>query len=215
MFLNIKTLFVALFISSISFAQQTETNSQDEKQTQQHTGRKIGSITFGPYVPISFGDNFVNNGMDLKIGAQFQMKLNVLKDFYIGPAFSFFSGEVNNRSLVGNYEETTNLTVGAVAGYEKQIQRFDLSIGVGVGYSGYNNRGLGDKFEDRGTAVWLRPEISYRLANYISIYVAPELRHDFMTINVPEELEDTFGGVNYFNLGFGLRFNLGTGYKFQ
>lgn len=214
MFLNTKIFLCVLFISTITFAQQTEDNVEPET-SQKQTGRKIGSITFGPYMPISFGDNFVNNGMDLKIGAQFQMKLNVLKDFYVGPAFSFFSGKVNNTALVGNYKGTTNFTIGAVVGYEKQVERFDLSIGVGVGHSGYYNRGLGDNFEDRGTAVWLRPEVSYRLANYISIYVAPDLRHDFMSINVPKELDDSFGGVNYFNLGLGLRFNLGTGYKFQ
>ncbi|MDP2687963.1 MAG: hypothetical protein Q8O62_12120 [Aequorivita sp.] len=45
--------------------------------------------------------------------------------------------------------------------------------------------------------------------------MAPELRHDLMKIDVPSELEDTFGDVNYFNIGFSLRFNLGTGYKFQ
>jgi hypothetical protein len=36
-----------------------------------------------------------------------------------------------------------------------------------------------------------------------------------MNINVPKELEDTFGGVNYFTVSFGLRINLGTGYKNQ
>ncbi|MGO3182192.1 MAG: hypothetical protein ACTIJ9_05100 [Aequorivita sp.] len=216
MFLNIKTLFVALLFSVASFSQQSETETEkDTNQEQNIDGKKFGSITVGAYVPIAFGKNFVNNGMNLKVGAQTQLKINVLEDFYIGPAFSFFSGDVNNRELVGNYDTMTNVVVGGVIGYEKQVQKFDISIGLGVGYSGYFNRGLGDNFEDSATAVWLRPEVSYRLANYISVYVAPELRHDFMNIDVPAELEDTFKGVNYFNVGFGLRINLGTGYKFE
>ncbi len=216
MFLNIRTLLVALLFSATTFAQQTETETEKNTNQEQHTsGTKVGSITVGAYLPIAFGENFVNDGMDLKMGAQMQLKLNVLGDFYIGPALSFFFADVNNRALVGNYDEMSNMVLGGVVGYEKQVERFDLSIGLGVGYSGYFNKGLGDSFEDNGTALWLRPEVSYRLANYVSFYVAPELRHDFMNIDVPSELKDTFGGVNYFNLGFGLRINFGTGYKFQ
>lgn len=216
MFLNIRTLFVALLFSAATFAQQTETKTEKEStQEQQTSGTKVGSVTVGAYLPIAFGENFVNDGMDLKMGAQVQLKLNVLGDFYIGPAVSFFFADVTNRNLVGNYDEMSNLVLGGLIGYEKQVERFDLSIGLGVGYSGYFNKGFGDSFEDNATALWLRPEVSYRLANYVSIYVAPELRHDFMNIDVPSELKDTFGGVNYFNVGFGLRINLGTGYKFQ
>lgn len=216
MFLNIRILFVTLFFSAVSFAQQIETEREkDKNQEQTHSGTKVGSVTVGAYLPIAFGENFVNDGMDLKMGVQVQLKLNVLGDFYIGPAMSFFFADVNNHDLVGNYDEMSNLVLGGVVGYEKQVERFDLSIGLGIGYSGYFNKGLGDSFEDNATALWLRPEVSYKLANYVSIYVAPELRHDFMNIDVPSELKDTFGGVNYFNVGFGLRINLGTGYKFQ
>src|SRR5690554_470036 len=215
MSLNIKILFVALFISMLGMAQQVETDVEATVETAQSKSRKLGSITFGPYIPITFGNNFVNNGMDIKTGAQLQMKVNFLQKFYAGPSMSFFTGKVTHPELIGNYERTTNLIIGAVVGYEKQINRFDLSVGIGVGFSGYFNVGLGDKFNDTGTALWFRPEISYRLANYISIYVAPELRRDFMTIDVPKELEDTFGSVNYFNIGFGLRINLGSGYNLQ
>ncbi len=216
MFLNIRILFITLFLSAVTFAQQTDTETKKEtSQEQKVSGNKIGSITVGAYLPVAFGDNFVHDGMDLKTGAQAQLKLNVFGDFYVGPAMSFFFGKVTDRNLVGNYDRMHNLVLGGVVGYEKQVQRFDLSIGLGVGYSGYFNRGLGDSFEDNGTALWLRPEVSYRVATYISFYVAPEFRHDFMNIEVPAELEDTFGGVNYFNVGFGLRINLGTGYKNQ
>lgn len=216
MFLNIRILIISLLFTAATFAQQTETEIENETaQEQTNLGTKVGSITVGAYLPIAFGENFVNDGMDLKMGAQAQLKLNVMGDFYIGPAMSFFFADVTNRNLVGNYDEMSNLVLGGVIGYEKQLERFDLSIGLGVGYSGYFNKGLGDSFEDNATALWLRPEVSYKLANYVSIYVAPELRHDFMNIEVPSELEDTFGGVNYFNVGFGLRINLGTGYKFQ
>lgn len=216
MFLNIKTLLVFLLFSSASFAQQTDVEVEKNiNQKQNDSGSKVGSITVGAYVPIAFGNNFVNDGMNLKLGAQTQLKLNVLGDFYIGPALSFFFADVTNRDLVGNYDEMSNLVLGGVVGYEKQVKRFDLSIGLGVGYSGYFNKGLGDSFEDNATALWLRPEVSYKLANYVSFYVAPEFRHDFMNIDVPSELKDTFGDVNYFNIGFGIRINLGTGYKFQ
>lgn len=216
MFLNIRTLLVALLFSAVTFAQQTETETEtNTTQEQQSSGSKVGSITVGAYLPMAFGENFVNDGMDLKMGAQVQLKLNIFGDFYIGPAMSFFFGKVTDRKLVGNYDEMSNFTIGGLVGYEKQVDKFDLSIGLGVGYSGYFNEGLGDNFEDNATALWLRPEVSYKLANYVSIYVAPELRHDFMNIDVPSELKDTFGGVNYFNVGFGLRINLGTGYKFQ
>ena len=216
MFLNIRILLVALlFFPMVGMAQQPQTTSETSTENFRPVGKKRGSILLGPYVPIAIGDNFVSEGMDLKGGAQFQMKVLIKQKFYVGPAMSIFWAKVTDPELVGHYESTTNFTIGVMTGYETQLQRFDLAMGVGVGFSGYFNQGLGDKFNDRGTALWFRPEISYRLANYISVFAAPEYRHDFMSIEVPQELESTFGGVDYLNISFGLRINLGSGYKFQ
>ena len=143
------------------------------------------------------------------------MKVNTYKTFFVGPYLSFFSGSVSDQALLGNYENTANFVIGGVAGYDFYISNFDISIGAGVGYSVYRNRGLGDSFNDTGTAAWLSPEISYRFNPYLGVFVAPEIRHDFMDIDVPKALEDTFDSVNYFNISFGLRINLGTGYKNQ
>lgn len=212
MSLNIRILFVLLFIPMLGIAQQPQTDAEASHEV---IGKKRGSILIGPYIPIAFGDNFVSQGMDMKVGAQFQMKINIRQKFYVGPAMSLFTAKVTDPQLVGNYESTTNFTIGIMTGYETQLQRFDLAMGVGVGFSGYFNVGLGDKFNDRATALWFRPEISYRLANYISIFAAPEYRHDFMSIEMPKELESTFGGVDYLNISFGIRINLGSGYRFQ
>lgn len=213
--MNIKIFLTALFISTIAIAQQTETNVETESQPQQQTGHKVGNIIIGAYFPISFGDNFVNNGMDLKGGGKFVFKVNTYNNIFVGPYVSFFNGSVTDQALLGNYENTANIVVGGVAGYDFYINNFDLSLGAGIGYSVYANRGLGDSFHDTATAVWLSPEVSYRLSTYLGVFVAPEIRRDFMNIDVPEELEDTFGSVNYFTISFGLRINLGTGYKSQ
>ncbi len=149
--------------------------------------------------------------MDLKTGARLSFKVNAYKGVYIGPYISFFSGDVNNKQLLGNYNHTSNIVVGGIAGYETHIDKFDINIGIGVGASSYGNSG----FQDTATAVWLNPELSYRITTYLGLYVAPELRHDFMNIDVPEELEDTFKGINYLNISFGLRINLGTAYKYM
>jgi hypothetical protein len=215
MFLNIKLFFVVLVITSATYAQETETEQTTEtNQETKASGRKVGSVTMGAYVPFVFGDNFVNNAIDIGAGARISVKINALEDFYIGPYFSFFTGNVTDQELLGNYDKSNNFVFGAIVGYEKQVNKFDLSIGVGVGSSIYSNRRVGDNFSDTGTAVWLSPEVSYRFSTYLAVFVAPELRHDFMNIDVPNELEDTFGSVNYFNVGFGLRINLGTAYKY-
>lgn len=211
MFLNTKILFIALLISSATFAQQTDTVEKEVDAT----GHKVGNIIIGAYFPIAFGNNFVNNGMDLKGGGKFVLKVNTYKTFFVGPYISFFNGSVTDQALLGNYENTTNILIGGVVGYDFYINNFDLSLGGGIGYSVYANRGLGDSFNDTATAVWLSPEVSYRLNTYLGVFVAPEIRHDFMNIEVPKELDDTFKGVNYFTISFGLRINLGTGYKIQ
>lgn len=210
MFLNFRLLLVALIVTTATLAQDTET----PQETPRKSGKNIGSIVIGPYVPIAYGANFVNNGMDTKIGAQFSFKVNAYKGIYIGPYFSFFNADVTNKNLLGNYDNTTNIVVGAMAGYEIHIQKFDLSIGLGVGAATYNNDGYYDEFSDTATAVWLNPEVAYRITPYLGFYFAPELRHDFMNIETPAELGDTFKGVNYLNLSFGLRINLGTAYKY-
>lgn len=211
MFSNIKPVLLFFFISIASFAQEKAATEKEED----NDPHKVGSIILGPYIPISFGDNFVNEGMDLNAGAKIALKVNTYRGIYVGPYFSFFNGKVSNRVLLGNYDKTTNFVIGSVAGYDFYVSNFDVSLGLGVGYSIYANRGLGDNFNDTATAFWFSPEISYRLNTYIGIFFAPEIRHDFMNIDVPNELEDSFGNVNYFNLSFGLRINLGTGYKIQ
>ncbi|WP_211206518.1 hypothetical protein [Aequorivita sublithincola] len=203
---------MTLAITTAAIAQETEKPKNSEAETKQEAegpGKNIGSIEIGTYFPLAFGNNFVNDGMDLKLGARLSFKVDTYKGIYIGPYFSFFNGNVTNRELLGNYYDTTNYTLGLVAGYEKHIDKFDLSIGIGVGASSYKN----NRFEDTATAVWLNPEINYRFTNYLGVYFAPELRHDFMNIDTPAELEDTFKGVNYLNISFGLRISLGTAYK--
>ena len=72
-----------MLFTAATFAQQTETEIENETaQEQTNLGTKVGSITVGAYLPIAFGENFVNDGMDLKTGAQAQLKLNVLGDFW-------------------------------------------------------------------------------------------------------------------------------------
>ncbi len=211
MFLNIRTFVLALFISSTAFAQQTETTKIDSLGP----GKNIGNISFGPYFPIAFGDNFANNGLDLKMGARFSFKIKTTKDIYVGPYFSFFKSNVSDPELIGNYFRSNNYLVGGMVNYEKHIGDFDASIGIGVGYSTYRNHATGDNFSDTATAVWLNPELSYRFSNYLGVYASTELRHDFMNVNVPKELKDTFNGANYLNISFGLRINLGTAHKYM
>lgn len=215
MFLNIRLLIVALVISSATIAQETRDTENPESEIEEtnESGKEIGSIVIGPYLPISFGDNFVNNGMDLKMGARISFKVNAYQGFYIGPYFSFFKAWNNNTELLGNYYKSTNTVVGGILGYEKHINKFDISLGVGIGASIYHSNGPGINFDDTATSVWLNPEVSYRFSPFFGVYFAPELRHDFMNIDVPSELKDTFNGVNYLNLSFGLRINLGTAYK--
>lgn len=191
-----------------------ETTDKTENETQEQKGKNIGSISIAPYLPYAFGDNFVANGLDLKMGARLSFKVNAFQDFYIGPHFSFFSGWVNNEELLGNYYRTKNYVVGALVGYEKHINKFDISVGLGVGVSTYRNYGPSDYFSDTATAIWLNPEVSYRFSTYLGVFIAPEVRHDFMNIDVPSELKDTFKDVNYLNISFGLRINLGTAYKY-
>ena len=213
MFLNIKTIFVALIISSTVAAQETEIIEIETNQESTETFKNIGNITIGPYFPIAFGENFVNEGMNTKVGARLSFKFSVLKDFYVGPYFSLFKADVTNRELLGNYNSTTNFLAGAVLGYEKNINNFDLSLGLGVGASIYRNRATFDNFKDTAASLWFNPEVSYRFSPFLGVYIAPELRHDFMNIDVPSELNDTFNGVNYVTISFGLRINLGSEYK--
>ncbi len=183
MFLNIKILCISLLLSLATFAQEKATDTIQKPETK---GRKVGNVTIGAYVPIAFGDNYVNNGMDLKPGARFAFKINILQDFYAGPNISVFGATISDRELLGNYSHTTNFLAGGMIGYEKQVNKFDLSIGLGVGVSVYASKAAGDHFNDTGAGLWLSPEASYRFATYWAVFVAPEIRHDFMNIDVPQ-----------------------------
>lgn len=216
MFLNIKNLLVALLISSLAMAQESGVHENiDSSYPQESTsqGKNIGNITIGPYIPSAIGNNFVNDGMGTKIGVRLSVKFIVLKSFYIGPYFSTFKADVTNRELLGNYNRTTNFLAGAVVGYEKRINDITFNLGIGLGRAIYHNKAQKNNFKDTAIALSLNPEVSYRISTYIGLYLAPEFRHDFMNIDVPDELNDTFNDVNYFTISFGLRINLGSAYK--
>src|SRR5690606_5912830 len=109
MFSNIKFIVIFLFISITAFAQQPDSEIKEEVE---EPGHKVGNIIIGPYFPIAFGDNFVNQGMDLNFGGKFALRVNTYKTFFIGPYISFFNGSVTDKTLVGNYENTTNIVIG-------------------------------------------------------------------------------------------------------
>lgn len=209
MFLNSKTLLFILLISTLGFSQDTETQIETETQMEETPSRKFGNISIGAYVPIAFGDNFVSNGMDLNTGVKFSFKVHIVDNIYVGNYISIFNGTVTEPEEIGNYDNMANYVLGGIVGYELEVQKFDIFLGLGVGYSIYNNKGLGDTFNDTATAVWFNPEISYSFSKYWAVFVAPELRRDFMNIEVPQQLESSFKNVDYLNVGFGIRLNIG------
>ncbi len=214
MFLNIKIIAVSLLFSATMLGQDVQQSGPaNENENQDDQNPKIGSIYFGAYAPIAIGDNFINNGFNLKTGGMLRLKFNFFEDFYVGPTVSFFSGDVTNTDFTGNYNKTTNLTFGSAVGYEKQLDKFIISLSAGVGATVYANKVTGDNFNDTATTIWISPEFTYKFSSYFGAFIAPEYRHDFTNINAPDRIKDSFNGVDYINISVGFRIFFGTGYK--
>lgn len=210
MTLNIKLLALFLMFSFTSLAQENQPIPETEKtQEEEKPSRKFGNINLGLYTPIAFGDNFVNNGMNLKPGIKFSFKVHIVENIFIGNYFSFFNASITNSEITGYYNNTTNYILGGVVGYEQDFDKWSVFVGLGIGYSIYDNNGIGDNFNDTATALWFNPEINYAFSKRFSAFVSPELRHDFMNIEAPSQIKDNFDHVSYLNIGFGIRLNMG------
>ncbi|MBT0608227.1 hypothetical protein [Aequorivita echinoideorum] len=120
---NTSFLFLFLFLATSSFSQTEnntlpiQDNSEEEIENEPH---RIGTISMGAYLPIAFGDNYVNNGIEVNGGIRFTFKVNTLPNIFVGPYVSFFNGSVEKPLEVGDFNSTANTVVGVIAGYEKQ-----------------------------------------------------------------------------------------------
>ncbi len=206
MFLNSKPIhfIIFFFLCCNIWAQETL-----EKEPETDKENAAGIFSFGVYIANPLGNNFVNQGLDLKPGFQFNLRVYVLPRFTIGLNYNLVRGDVIDTRLTGNYDTAQIRVMGGTLGYEFPIlTKLGLEVMGGFGQVSHKNKHGGIVFKDRGFTLWLAPELSYFFTKSISLYVAPELRYDRMNIDVPQSLESSFKNVPYFSVGAGMRFKL-------
>ena len=206
MFLNSKAIhFLLLFILCCSLWAQDTT----EKEPETPKENAAGIFSIGVYLANPLGHNFVNQGLELNPGFQFNLRAYVLLRFTVGLNYNLVRGEVINTQLTGNYDTAQIRVLGGTLGYKIPVlPKFNLELLGGFGQVTHKNKYGSVIFKDRGFTLWLAPEFSYSFTKSIALYISPELRQDRMNIDVPQSLKSTFKNVGYFSVGAGIRFKL-------
>ncbi len=205
-----------LLCGLISMAQERELRIFEDPEdsirvtNMQNYRPRLLAFSFDLNQAIPSGNRFVGKAMTGKMGFDFNAQIYVYKQFFVklGLGANYF--EVEDKTVVGNYEKSTFSNQSLSIGYEFlpfEKVRLGVSFSV-VGNSDYRNsiidgsRGLQrDNAKLHAYGFYL----DYELNHFTAVYLKYDYRNDKTNINVPDELKSTFDRAQFHTLGVGFK----------
>lgn len=222
MSLNLVTSIVAFSIFSIcTFAQIEIDKNADSLKTSifyNHSRQKLIDVSLSYQKPIATGNNFVGQGLEGENGYNFNIRLFVYKQAFIGFTYGRSQFDVIEPSILGNYTSTTIEERFLFAGYE--FLPFDkIRLGLYSSFTGRltfsNNVVNNSGNKDTGNLWSFGINLSYDFTKTISAFGDFAFRSSRTDIDAPEAFQSTFESGTYNAINFGLRFSFGKDYIFQ
>ena len=206
-----KTGIIFVFLSVVSF----QLNAQDkttENADEENIGRFI-SFQATLLQPVAFGDNFANDALSQKVGYHVAMRFYVYKKFFLGAEGGSFSADVENKALVGDFDDSNANTYGITAGYSFLFNETNaLDAAASYGFANYRNKknNVDDRFVDNGNYVKLQVQYNYKFSQSLSVYAMAAWRYDFLDIDASPQIDDFINQAQYLTFGIGVKFNVIT-----
>ncbi|MGX1928127.1 hypothetical protein [Flagellimonas sp. 2504JD4-2] len=178
--------------------------AQDGKQLDSDIFGEIG-VSF--LVPNAYGNNFLSEGYDLSNGFNVDGIVHLKPSWTVGAQLSHFTGDVTDISLVGGINKSAITHIHALGGYSilKKSSRIAIRPSLGLGYATYRHRQSSTRFRDDGFSISANVSISYRLSNFIGIYLKLDNHWDFLSIDTAPELKRFFRRPQYFAPSIGIK----------
>lgn len=218
MILHIKNAIVALLLfgSFICSAQIEKEDIIDPEDTIRVANMKnlrprLLALSLDLYQPIPSGDQFVGQALNGKISFNFNAQMYIYRQFFIKVSVGANYFDVENTSVVGNYQKSTFTNESLSLGYEfLPFEKIRLGLSASVlGNSNYTNKIISNSGAlQRDTAklnsygLYLDYEVFY----YMAVSFNYSYRNDRTNIQGPEELKSTFERAQFHNVGIGVKF---------
>jgi hypothetical protein len=186
MYLNSKTYVgtLCLVCAALVLGRAQDTTSVDlGKGTNQVQIRVAGIL------PKALGNNFLSKAYDVKAGGATELLVFCGQHYFLGYQGAIKAAEVDNPSLVGQFNRSTiqhHYVQGGYSFFPKENE-LGLTLGVGAGFAHYKNSRNDVKFHDNGFSLMANTTINYRLSSFFGVMAGVQYAHDLMnTITAPE-----------------------------
>lgn len=200
--------WLLILLLGVGQLQAQENDTQDESD--ENTVRFI-SYQLSLKRNLAFGDNFAGEALSQKVGYNAALRFYVYRSFFLGIEGGSFTAEVDNKTLVGDFDYSNANTYGLTAGYSFVFNaQHALDISLAYGFANYRNKknDLDDRFVDNGTYFKGQLQYNYKFSTHFSLYVFTALRYDSLTIDASSQISDFLNKAQYFSFGFGVKVNM-------
>ena len=206
-----RLLFAFLFLT-LGTNQVTAQENQTENDQEENIGRFL-SFQATLLRPVAFGDNFANDALSQKVGYEIALRFYIYKSFFLGVEGGSFSADVDNKELVGDYDNSNANTYGLTGGYSYSLNKsHEIDAAISYGSANYRNekKGIDDRFVDDGNYVKLQVQYNYNFSQHISVYALAGSRYDLLDVDTSSQIDDFINKANYFTFGIGLKYTVIT-----
>ena len=184
MYLNSKTYVgtFCLLCATLVLSRAQNTISVDQ-------GKSTKQVRITTIFPKAMGNNFLSKGYDVKPGLATELLIFCGQHYFMGYQGAIKAADVNNPSLVGQFNRSTIQHHYVQGGYSffPKANDLGLMLGVGAGFTHYRNSRDDVKFHDNGFSLMANTTFNYRLSSLFGVVAGMQFSHDFMnTITAPE-----------------------------
>lgn len=216
---HIRKIIIALFLmmSTLVFAQEIKENDSlgKSKESIKKGFQRLGFGAIEYAQPIPNGDNFFGLGMQGKGGFNLKAQFFVYRHIFISGTLGTSYFEVSDKSIVGNYDETTLNHQFISLGYEIiSLKKIKMGLSFSVyGKSEYENKSMTDNREafqdDDGHARSYEAYFDYMINEDLAVYINYAYRNDKTNIISAPEIQSLFKRASFHNIGIGIKLYFG------
>lgn len=174
--------------------------------------QKSVSWSLSYQLPMTTGNNYIGQGYDGEYGFVFKTKVFVYKQLYVGYAYNHSVFDVEDTSVIGNFNSSRATAHTFNFGYEfLPLNKVKLGINYGFGSVRFRNKIGGDfEFSDTGDLQVLSFYLTYEVSKNISVFSEYGFNKVNSDISTPDSLNNFFEKGRFNTLNFGILIALGN-----
>lgn len=203
MYLNSRTYVCTFYLMCVALVLGSAqgTTSVDQVKNTNSVQIRVAGI-----LPKALGNNFLNKAYDVKAGVSTELLFYCGQHYFFGYQGFIKSADVNNVSLVGQFNRSIIQHHYVQGGYSFFPKENDLglTLGIGTGFADYKNVRDDVKFHDNGFSLMANTTLNYRLSYLFGVMAGVQFSHDFMNTVTAPEVKSFFNSAQTIHYSVGI-----------